>query len=152
MHYINEEELFSIVHPHQHLLKVCINCKLLWINTEQTVCFSEEDFWIFCKAMYTLNQKRLTADEFARHDIRFTSILCTPCFHVSRGEKYREKQRIEGNFPCFGSAVNGYCDQSSCTYRSRCITWQSRSDPSRQDYYEHISHQIAQRMPISVKH
>ena len=29
-------------------------------------------------------------------------------------------QRSEGNFDCFGTAIN-YCDQSACSWRNDCI-------------------------------
>jgi len=30
-------------------------------------------------------------------------------------------QRHEGNFDCFGSAVNGNCDQQACGWREDCL-------------------------------
>jgi len=30
-------------------------------------------------------------------------------------------QRHEGNFDCFGSAVNGDCDQQACGWREDCL-------------------------------
>ena len=30
-------------------------------------------------------------------------------------------QRQEGNFDCFGSAVNGDCDQQACGWREDCL-------------------------------
>lgn len=33
----------------------------------------------------------------------------------------REIQRVEGNFDCFGTAVN-YCDQFNCCFRSLCLS------------------------------
>lgn len=30
-------------------------------------------------------------------------------------------QLAEGNFNCFGSAVNGYCDQSECLWKDDCV-------------------------------
>ena len=30
-------------------------------------------------------------------------------------------QRREGNFDCFGTAVNGYCDQYSCLWITDCL-------------------------------
>ena len=40
---------------------------------------------------------------------------------VSKGEVIRGIQRAEGNFPCFGSAVAGICDQQDCLWRSECL-------------------------------
>jgi len=33
----------------------------------------------------------------------------------------RAIQRQEGNFDCFGSAANGFCDQGLCLWRKDCL-------------------------------
>ncbi len=33
----------------------------------------------------------------------------------------REIQRAEGNFDCFATAVDGYCDQQDCLWRKDCL-------------------------------
>jgi hypothetical protein len=38
----------------------------------------------------------------------------------SKKELIREIQRKEGNFDCFGTAVN-YCDQFNCLWRDDCL-------------------------------
>lgn len=30
-------------------------------------------------------------------------------------------QRTEGNFDCFGTAINGFCDQDKCLWRTDCL-------------------------------
>ena len=30
-------------------------------------------------------------------------------------------QRSEGNFDCFGTATDGYCDQEACLWRTDCL-------------------------------
>lgn len=30
-------------------------------------------------------------------------------------------QHVEGNFDCFASAIDGYCDQSACIWRVDCF-------------------------------
>jgi hypothetical protein len=44
---------------------------------------------------------------------------------ASRGmtllEFTRAIQRAEGNFDCFGTAVDGYCDQDRCKWREDCF-------------------------------
>ena len=35
-------------------------------------------------------------------------------------------QRQEGNFDCFGSAVNGDCDQLACSWREDCFATASK--------------------------
>jgi len=36
-------------------------------------------------------------------------------------ELIRSIQRKEGNFDCFGTAVDGYCDQYNCLWRADCL-------------------------------
>ena len=135
-------ELFSIVRPHQHLLKGCYSCKLFWINPIREIHFTTaKDFWIFGKALFLLNQKRLSASELALHDIHFSSTICPTCAQMINGEKYRQRQIEEGNFPCFGTACNGYCDRSDCKYRLGCIT-RADWDPSQEPYYTYVFHLI----------
>ncbi len=33
----------------------------------------------------------------------------------------RRIQQTEGNFDCFGTAVDGYCDQADCLWREDCL-------------------------------
>jgi hypothetical protein len=30
-------------------------------------------------------------------------------------------QQVEGNFDCFASAIDGYCDQISCIWQTECF-------------------------------
>jgi hypothetical protein len=36
-------------------------------------------------------------------------------------DSVRGKQLSEGNFDCFARAVDGYCDQDGCCFRSECL-------------------------------
>ncbi len=40
---------------------------------------------------------------------------------MSKAEIIRQIQRSEGNFPCFGTAVAGACDQPGCLWREECL-------------------------------
>jgi len=40
---------------------------------------------------------------------------------MSKGEIIRAIQEAEGNFPCFGTAREGHCDQGDCAWREDCI-------------------------------
>ncbi len=40
---------------------------------------------------------------------------------MRKGEIIRAIQRSEGNFPCFGTAVAGECDQPDCLWREECL-------------------------------
>lgn len=43
---------------------------------------------------------------------------------TSRAKKMdliRNIQAAEGNFACFGSAINGFCDQAACLWRTDCL-------------------------------
>ncbi|MBI5904799.1 MAG: SAP domain-containing protein [Deltaproteobacteria bacterium] len=39
----------------------------------------------------------------------------------TKAEIIRAVQEAEGNFPCFGSAMDGSCDQDVCSWREDCL-------------------------------
>lgn len=41
---------------------------------------------------------------------------------INKIELIHEIQREEGNFDCFATAINQYCDQASCLWREDCFT------------------------------
>jgi predicted metal-binding transcription factor (methanogenesis marker protein 9) len=41
-------------------------------------------------------------------------------FGKNKAELIKQIQREQGNFDCFGSAVD-YCDQFDCLFRSACL-------------------------------
>lgn len=45
----------------------------------------------------------------------------------SKIDLIRSIQRKEGNFDCFGTAADGYCDQYSCLWRNDCLKPAKRS-------------------------
>lgn len=34
----------------------------------------------------------------------------------------REIQKAEGNYPCYGTATSGACDQAGCLWRKDCLS------------------------------
>lgn len=40
---------------------------------------------------------------------------------MKKSDLIRAIQRSEGNFDCYGTAANGYCDQDVCLWRGDCI-------------------------------
>jgi hypothetical protein len=40
---------------------------------------------------------------------------------LNKATLIRKIQRAEGNFDCFASAVDNYCDQSECLWRADCF-------------------------------
>ena len=38
----------------------------------------------------------------------------------------REIQKAEGNFPCYGAATAGKCDQTGCLWRKDCLPLSKR--------------------------
>lgn len=40
---------------------------------------------------------------------------------IGKAELVRAVQRAEGNFDCFGTAVEGECDQEDCMWREDCF-------------------------------
>ena len=45
---------------------------------------------------------------------------------LSKAELIKTIQRAEGNFPCFGTDVDGRCDQFGCAWREDCIPGEKR--------------------------
>ena len=41
---------------------------------------------------------------------------------MSKVDLVQRIQRTEGNFDCFATPVDGYCDQSLCKWRQDCLT------------------------------
>ncbi len=44
-----------------------------------------------------------------------------PSTKLKKAEIIKAIQRAEGNFDCFGSAADGFCDQSSCLWFDDCM-------------------------------
>lgn len=40
---------------------------------------------------------------------------------MSKGEIIRAIQEAEGNFPCFGTARDGFCDREDCMWKEDCL-------------------------------
>ncbi len=41
---------------------------------------------------------------------------------MSKVDLVRQIQMAEGNFECFATAVDGYCDRTDCSWRDDCFT------------------------------
>jgi hypothetical protein len=41
---------------------------------------------------------------------------------MSKADIIRAIQAAEGNFDCYGSPADGYCDQEDCIWREDCLT------------------------------
>ncbi len=41
---------------------------------------------------------------------------------LKKAEIIKAIQRAEGNFDCFGTAVDGFCDQSACLWYEDCVS------------------------------
>lgn len=40
---------------------------------------------------------------------------------LKKADIVRAIQTAEGNFPCYGTAVDGFCDQQACLWREDCL-------------------------------
>ncbi len=49
---------------------------------------------------------------------------------LSKIELVKTIQAEEGNFDCFGSAVDGECDQLGCSWRDDCLSSARSGEPS----------------------
>jgi hypothetical protein len=45
---------------------------------------------------------------------------------LNKGDLIRLIQTTEGNFPCFGTALDGVCDQAGCLWREDCLAGAAR--------------------------
>ncbi len=41
--------------------------------------------------------------------------------NMKKANIIRTIQKTEGNFDCFGTAINGECNQSDCLWREDCL-------------------------------
>lgn len=41
--------------------------------------------------------------------------------NLTKASLIKKIQMSEGNFDCFATAVNDYCDQTNCTWRQDCF-------------------------------
>lgn len=41
---------------------------------------------------------------------------------LARVESVRLLQRSDGHFDCFGTAIQGYCDQGGCCFHAECLS------------------------------
>jgi hypothetical protein len=42
--------------------------------------------------------------------------------NMKKGNVIKAIQRAEGNFDCFGTAIQGVCDQMNCLWREDCLS------------------------------
>jgi hypothetical protein len=45
---------------------------------------------------------------------------------LNKAQLIRRIQTTEGNFPCFGTAYDGVCDQTWCLWREDCLAGAAR--------------------------
>jgi len=64
--------------------------------------------------------KRWEKPSYPRFAQDVSSSLCPRCFRRRASHLIRRRQLREGNFDCFGKAVD-YCDQLECKYRKWCL-------------------------------
>ncbi|MDH5472292.1 MAG: Rho termination factor N-terminal domain-containing protein [Gammaproteobacteria bacterium] len=46
---------------------------------------------------------------------------------MKKSDMIRSIQIAEGNFDCFSTAENGYCDQNTCLWRNDCLKLSEQS-------------------------
>ena len=130
-------DTFSTIRRFQDVIIGCAHCHILWLNPAH-IRMTTDDFWLLSKTLIDCNHHRYSAGQLMSHDIHFTSGICSACLRINRGDFFRQRQRKEGHFDCFGSATNGYCDQFSCKYRTACISHGAVDDPTSHLYYRHV--------------
>jgi hypothetical protein len=135
------KNFISLARKYQEYLVGCSFCDLIWIRETPP----KEIFWEISSAILKLNEQRLSPSELFSHDILISHTVCPECVaHSPSGENIRAKQIREGNFPCFGSANHGYCDQGDCKYRYLCI-WDENLHPQKMAYYSCLYERMVTR-------
>jgi hypothetical protein len=133
----------ELVKQYQSYLIGCASCNMIWFGKNPPI----ELFWEISFALLELNEQRLSTDVLFANDIFLSHGFCPECLdHSSLGESIRARQIREGNFPCFGSARHGHCDQANCKYRSLCI-WDMAVNPQEMTYYSRLCEMIATNQP-----
>jgi len=57
-----------------------------------------------------------------KHIRQFAKTLNVDSGNLSKPELIKKIQVAEGNFDCYGSAVDGECDQLDCVWRNDCLS------------------------------
>ena len=57
-----------------------------------------------------------------KHIRQFAKTLNVDSGKLSKPELIKQIQLAEGNFDCYGSAVDGECDQLGCAWRNDCLS------------------------------
>jgi hypothetical protein len=71
-----------------------------------------------CKELNNLN---LCVRQLGTLEIFLTGGMCVPCVRQKMFDVAKRRQKKEGFFPCFGTAVDGHCSQRDCKYYSCCV-------------------------------
>ena len=140
------EDTFSIIRKHRHVLTGCSSCHALWIAKEKIAStpLSERDFWQLSKAIVAFNENGLTYNDLLAANVeQVTYSLCPRCTanNQSLAKKIQASQLAEGNFPCFGSAKDGYCDRFDCNKRLLCIH-DEENPPNTIGFFRKLYHEV----------
>jgi len=117
----------------------CIGkCRITWISTYQIQPNNgsgPDDLLELENCVKEMNNLLLCPEELADLGIFISHGLCKLCLRTSLLPTAKKNQRKEGNFDCFASAENGFCDQTRCKYQTICVTdanelreWRERID------------------------
>lgn len=151
--------LCKLIRSHQCSLTSCSICKRTWIKNLPT---NKNTFWELSLLSLSLSLlvREKKADNFFISEItsEFCRVglshgNCPVCLSSTKiGEDIRRRQKAEGNFPCFGTARRGFCDQVKCKYRKLCIwpePWSQGVLPEEIDFHAVLAERVF-RKSISV--
>jgi hypothetical protein len=141
------KDSISLAREYQTYLVGCSSCNLIWLGKTPP----KEIFWEISLAILDLNQEKPSTQELFDHGILITHGFCPECLaDSSSGESIRARQAKRGEFPCFGTARHGYCDQRDCKYRPLCV-WDENLHPQKEAYYSCLYERMTtQKPPASV--
>lgn len=108
----------------QEFFHQCGTCMAVWINPQargKIAELSEEQFNLFQQCFLDLVSWAPDLEEQKEHKIQLSHGYCTPCMRSGMMELAHRRQFRQGYETCFGSAVDGECNQEKCLYRCSCV-------------------------------
>ena len=114
--------LCDLISSHKDSITSCISCKRVWI---ENLPVKENDFWELSLLSLSLSLLIKESDDSFVLKLCHAGLshgACPVCLSTSKfADNIHKKQISEGNFPCFGTARRGFCDQINCKYRDLCV-------------------------------
>lgn len=127
------DEFLKALWRFESYLTQCICCRAMWASppekggngngsgngVEHTLSCEEMEVLQAC--LQELNRIKPCTGWLAEREVFVSHGMCKLCFRDRIMPLWKKRQKKESPFDCFGTAVNGYCDQVACVYRDTCV-------------------------------